>query len=72
MDILLTLDRAELRLTAADYMDRTNQTSGICGVRVSFVDDAVVHLPASIWSRFCLLLDYENLRIGFSERLYHE
>jgi hypothetical protein len=60
----------ELRVTADEYVERTNQPHGTCGLHVHFaeISDREFGLSAAVFTRYCLLLDYAHARVGFATR----
>ncbi|KAI6238721.1 hypothetical protein M3Y99_00653800 [Aphelenchoides fujianensis] len=58
----------QIHVTADDYLDRTNEQSGHCALQTRITPSRSFYLPSTIFLRYCLLLDYENFNLGFTER----
>ncbi|KAI6198229.1 hypothetical protein M3Y99_01897600 [Aphelenchoides fujianensis] len=69
VDIVLTIGKVELRVTAEDYVNHASEQSGTCALYLEFTNDAIIDLPTTVWNRYCFLLDYENAQLGFATRL---
>ncbi|KAI6219136.1 hypothetical protein M3Y99_01675700 [Aphelenchoides fujianensis] len=70
VDLRFAFGPLELRVTADEYVDRTNQPHGTCGLHVHFaeISDREFGLSAAVFARYCLLLDYAHARVGFATR----
>ncbi|KAI6226317.1 hypothetical protein M3Y99_01305500 [Aphelenchoides fujianensis] len=71
-DFVLTLGDVEIRLTPADYLDRSQEKSqDRCWVYMDYNDEGTdFFLPSTIWNKHCLLLDYAHLQLGFADRVH--
>ncbi|KAH7718684.1 pepsinogen [Aphelenchoides avenae] len=64
--IQLTASGVHLYFTHADYVDQTNGGDK-CEVLLSDSDDNSWTFGNKLWEKYCVVLDYVNARVGFSE-----
>ncbi|KAI6230289.1 hypothetical protein M3Y99_01075400 [Aphelenchoides fujianensis] len=72
LDLVFRVGETEIRLPATDYVSQNQHwtATGYCGSNIFFHDtEDEFTLPATIFQRHCLELDYAHARMGFAPRL---
>ncbi|KAI6226149.1 hypothetical protein M3Y99_01324100 [Aphelenchoides fujianensis] len=72
LELVFRAGDAEIRLPPTDYVGQSRSPDTVyCGLRIAFYgDEDEIELPAKTLQRYCLLLDYAHLQLGFAPRLH--